>query len=138
MPHLDRLKEKRMLSSRSSTRSRSSTQKLSKVKITFISKEIRRQRKEGKPQKQSIAIAFSKARKKFGDKGLTLKRSNPSNRNTRRVLGSLIGLALTLAILREFTKRGNPNNKKKMSGHLKNRRVGLMKRRGFNTRIRRR
>ena len=32
----------------------------------FISKEIRRQRKEGKPQPQAVAIAFSKARMKFG------------------------------------------------------------------------
>lgn len=32
----------------------------------FISREISRQREEGKPQAQSIAIAFSKATRKFG------------------------------------------------------------------------
>lgn len=30
----------------------------------FISKEIRKYRKEGYPQKQAIAIAYSRARKK--------------------------------------------------------------------------
>ena len=32
----------------------------------FISREIKRQRREGKPQGQSVAIAFSKARKRAG------------------------------------------------------------------------
>jgi hypothetical protein len=30
----------------------------------FIAREIKRQREEGKPENQSIAIAFSKARRK--------------------------------------------------------------------------
>jgi len=34
----------------------------------FISKRIRKERHKGKPQKQAVAIAFSKARKKFGKK----------------------------------------------------------------------
>lgn len=40
------------------------------IKRRFITREIKRQRREGKPQKQAVAIAFSKARKRFGNKEL--------------------------------------------------------------------
>lgn len=101
--------------------------KLSKTKREFISKEIRRQRREGKPAKQSIAIAFSKARKKFGNSALRQMPSNPNNDNKeqkriRRLLVSLFGLAITLEVLRRVRlqsshKSGHTDNDKQ-SGHL--------------------
>lgn len=73
----------------------------------FIGKEISRQRKEGRPQVQSIAIAFSKARKKFPrqKKQLTLM-GNPNGRKrltTKRITNLLVllfGTAVALSILR--------------------------------------
>ncbi len=71
----------------------------------FIGDEISRQRKEGRPQSQSIAIAFSKARKKFPrfKKRLELMRGNPnglSQKRIRRLLILLFGVAVALSILR--------------------------------------
>lgn len=38
---------------------------LPKKVTNYISRNIRKQRHEGKPEKQAIAISFSKARKEF-------------------------------------------------------------------------
>jgi hypothetical protein len=38
---------------------------LPKKVVGFISRQIRLQRKEGKPIRQAVAIAFSKAKRKF-------------------------------------------------------------------------
>lgn len=46
--------------------------KLTPAQSKFISKEIKIQIEEGRPQKQSIAIAFSKAREKFGNAKLKI------------------------------------------------------------------
>lgn len=40
--------------------------RLSKKVSQFISEKIRQNIKEGKPQKQAIAVAFSQAKAKFG------------------------------------------------------------------------
>ena len=75
----------------------------------FIGKEISRQRKEGRPQAQSIAIALSKARKKFPRQArrLTLM-GNPngklSQKRIRNLLVTLFGLAIALQILRRIRK----------------------------------
>ena len=71
----------------------------------FISKEISRQRREGKPQKQSIAIAFSKARKMFGNARLKRMPNNPRDdtketRKIRNLLVTLFGAAIALEIIR--------------------------------------
>ncbi len=84
---------------------RSSRPMLTSTQKTFISKEIRRQRKEGKPIKQSIAIAFSKARTKFpSQKALKLK-GNPNNNPTKKELTNLLillfGTTVALQILRQ-------------------------------------
>ena len=110
--------------------------KLSKVKLEFISKEIRRQRKERKPEKQSIAIAFSKARKKFGNSTLRQMPNNPNNDNKeqkriRRLLVSLFGLAITLEILRRVRlqsshKSGHTDNDRN-TGHTNNKKPSVIK-----------
>ena len=81
--------------------------RLSKPKREFVAKEIRRGIKEGRPSKQAIAIAFSKARKRFGNSGLRITRTitNPNGRldeRTRRLLFLLLGTAIALRILRQF------------------------------------
>ncbi|HEC38849.1 MAG TPA: hypothetical protein ENI29_11485, partial [bacterium] len=85
--------------------------RLPKNQRDFISDEISRQRKEGKPQDQAIAIAFSKARKEFGNKGLIPKVSNPNGKKTERLLRTLLGVAVALAIIRSFKKKNNPMDK---------------------------
>lgn len=45
----------------------SSASQLSPEEREFISDEISRQRAEGRPQDQAVAIAFSKARERFGN-----------------------------------------------------------------------
>ena len=72
----------------------------------FIADEIRRQRKEGRSQSQSIAIAFSKARKKFPKKAERLKvmgnpNSNLSQKKIRNLLVLLFGTAVALSILKQ-------------------------------------
>lgn len=89
----------------------------------FISDEISRQRREGQPQRQSIAIAFSKARKKFGSKRIPpfpMGSSHITDR-TRRLLFTLLGAAIAIRILREFSRRqsGHKDNDKQ-SGHRDN------------------
>ncbi len=88
----------------------------------FISDEISRQRKEGRPQGQSIAIAFSKARKKFPRQAKKLELMRRSGQmsghttaaRTRNLLVSIFGLAIALRILREFrTRRNNPTSSDK-------------------------
>ena len=84
-----------------------------KPKITgdardFISREISRQRKEGKPVRQSIAIAFSKARKQFPKQRkklqVKLTTGNPngiSDKKLQNLLVTLFGVAIALQILRQ-------------------------------------
>ncbi len=79
--------------------------KLPKTVSNFISKEISRQRKEGRPQKQSIAIAFSKAKKKFPSQRNKLEIMGNPNRNMsqKRIMNLLVllfGTAVALSILR--------------------------------------
>ncbi len=81
--------------------------RLPKNQRDFISDEISRQRREGKPQDQAIAIAFSKARKEFGNKGLIPKVSNPNGKETERLLRTLLGVAVALAIIKSFKKKNN-------------------------------
>ena len=50
---------------------------LSKAAKEFISSAISEQEDEDRPQKQKVAIAFSKARKK----GFKVARNNPSSHN---------------------------------------------------------
>lgn len=101
----------------------------------FVSREIRRQRREGKPTNQAVAIAFSKARRKFGDKKILRPRmsghTNNGSKRTRRLITTLFGVAIGLALLRRITRP--------QSGHLKNRRSGhLIKRKRKTNRIRKR
>ncbi len=94
--------------------------RLPKNQRDFISKEISRQRKEGKPQNQAIAIAFSKARKEFGNKGLIPKVSNPNGKKTERLLRTLLGVAVALAIIRSFKKKNNPMDKNNPNNNSNN------------------
>ncbi len=84
--------------------SRRSMPKLPKNVKDFISKEISRQRKEGRPQRQSIAIAFSKARKKFPRQAKKLKlMGNPRTMSRNRLINLLVllvGVSVALRILR--------------------------------------
>ncbi len=84
---------------------RSSRPMLTSTQKTFISKEIKRQRKEGKPIKQSIAIAFSKARDKFPKQKALKLNGNPNNNPTKKELTNLLillfGTAVALQILRQ-------------------------------------
>ena len=72
----------------------------------FVAKKIRANIKEGKPTKQSIAIAFSQARKKFpkDKKALTQLVSNPNGKLTQKriinLLVLLFGVSVALRILR--------------------------------------
>lgn len=106
--------DKRKFMQKSNVRSNHSPQimrtqrpRLPKTQREFIAKEIRRGIREGRPSKQAIAIAFSKARKKFGNAGLRITRTvtdNPNGRvdkRTRRLLFLLLGTAIALRILRE-------------------------------------
>lgn len=101
--------------------------KLPLAQREFIATEIRRGVKEGRPQDQSIAIAFSKARKRFGNGALLPKVgsgkiqkmnfSNPKNKNfssnpngttkkrTRNLLVLILGTAIALRLLRDISKR---------------------------------
>lgn len=73
---------------------------------TFVSKKIRVNIREGKPVKQSIAIAFSQARKKFPKQKKSLERlvGNPNGKlTTKRITNLLVflfGVSLALSILR--------------------------------------
>lgn len=72
----------------------------------FLSDKISKNIREGKPRDQAIAISFSQTRKKFPDqaKRLTLP-SNPHTGNRfRGFLIGLVGLAITLRILRELRR----------------------------------
>jgi len=97
-------------STRSSTRPRMTTKTITRLPKNvrdFISKEISRQRKEGKPQAQSIAIAFSKARKKFPSQKKKLSLMNSprmSQKRIRNLIFLLFGTALALQILRQVRK----------------------------------
>lgn len=79
--------------------------RLTPTQKQFISKEIKRQRKEGKPIKQSIAIAFSKARKKFPKQKALKFKGNPNKNFTKKELTNLLvflfGTAVALQILRQ-------------------------------------
>ncbi len=115
MPHLTRDQEKAMFAKRGkdtrdsnpnfsnqpSTRSR-----LTPTMQKFISNEIRRQLKEGKGQQQSVAIAFSKARKKFGNSRLIPKVKNQKDKKldkrTERLLFTVLGAAIALEIIRRI------------------------------------
>lgn len=83
---------------------------LSKEKREFISKQISKEIRAGKPSKQAIAISFSKARSRFGNSGLELTKSvknNPTNnidKRTRNLLFLLLGTAIALRVLRELRK----------------------------------
>jgi len=73
----------------------------------FLSKKISENIKEGKPRNQAIAIAFSQTRKKFPEQSrrLTLPRNSPIDATRlRSFLISLVGLAITIRILRELRK----------------------------------
>ena len=85
----------------------------------FISDEISRQRREGKPQRQSIAIAFSKARKKFGENRIPAFPTGSSHitEKTRRLLFTLLGAAIAIRILREFSRRQSGHRDDNKSGH---------------------
>jgi len=83
--------------------------RLSLKQREFIAKEIRRGIKEGRPQQQSIAIAFSKARKKFKDKRflprMTSHKGNPNGifpKRTRNLLITLLGVAIALRLFRQL------------------------------------
>ncbi len=88
----------------------------------FISDEISRQRREGRPQRQSIAIAFSKARKKFGSNRIPEfpKGSSHITERTRRLLFTLLGAAIAIRILREFTKKQSSHKSGHQSSHRDN------------------
>lgn len=76
----------------------------------FVSKKIKKNIKEGKPVKQSIAIAFSQARKKFPKQKKSLTRivGNPNSKLTpKRIVNLLVflfGVSLALQILRSARK----------------------------------
>ena len=73
---------------------------------TFVAKKIRANIREGKPVKQSIAIAFSQARKRFPKQKKSLERivGNPNGKlTTKRIVNLLVflfGVSLALRILR--------------------------------------
>ena len=68
---------------------------------TFIADEINKNAKAGKSQKQSVVQAFAKARQRFGSKIPVIK-NPPKNldQKTRSLLFTLLGVAITLKILR--------------------------------------
>lgn len=81
-----------------------STPKLPKNIRDFIGDKISLLSREGKPQNVAIGRAFSEARKKFGkDKVPKLdSRTNQISPRTRRLLFTILGVAIALRLLREF------------------------------------
>ena len=89
------------------SKTRKSISKLPPNVRDFLSDKISKNIKEGKPRDQAIAIAFSQTRKKFPSQAerLRLPRSSPIDpTRLRSLLISLVGLAITLRILRELRK----------------------------------
>lgn len=106
MPHLTRQQEKAMFAKMNKSRTRS---KLTPEMQTFLSRKIRKNIKEGRKPKQAVAIAFSQARKKFGNARLRSMPNNPrddnkSQRRIRNLLVTLFGVAIALQILRRARK----------------------------------
>ena len=84
--------------------------KLTKQVSGFVAKKIRKNIKEGKPLKQSIAIAFSQARKRFPKQKKSLEKivSNPNGKlTTKKIINLLVflfGVSVALSILRRARK----------------------------------
>ena len=74
----------------------------------FLATKIRKNIREGKPPKQAVAIAFSQARKKFGDVKALKQSNNPNGRKdffdnrTRRLIFLIFGTAVALSLLRQI------------------------------------
>lgn len=85
----------------------SSIPKLPLAQREFIADKIRKNISEGKPQKQAIAIAFSQARKRFGNSRLLPKLGNPNGitpKRTRNLLILILGTAIALRLFRDITR----------------------------------
>ncbi len=70
----------------------------------FLATKIRKNIKEGKPPRQAVAIAFSQARKKFGNSKL-IPKTNPHLRldnRTRNLLFLIFGTAIALSLIRQI------------------------------------
>ncbi len=70
----------------------------------FLASKIRKNIREGKPARQAIAIAFSQARKKFGNSRL-IPKTNPHlalDNRTRRLLFLIFGTAIALSLIRQI------------------------------------
>lgn len=74
----------------------------------FLSDKISKNIREGKPRDQAVAIAFSQTRKKFPEQSERLKLPTRSpqidDKKFRSFLIGLVGLAITIRILRELRK----------------------------------
>ncbi len=78
--------------------------KLSPTMKRFLASKIRKNIREGKPAKQSVAIAFSQARKKFGNSRL-IPKTNPDlklDNRTRRLLFLIFGTAIALSLIKQI------------------------------------
>ncbi len=108
---------KAFFASRGSTRSdvtprftRKNVSRLTPTMRKFLASKIRKNIKEGRPPKQAVAIAFSQARKKFGNSRLIPKLNNPNGKKniddrTRRLLFLIFGTAIALSLLRQIRTR---------------------------------
>lgn len=74
----------------------------------FLATKIRKNLREGKPPKRAVAIAFSQARKKFGDVKALKQTGNPNgnpngfDKRTRNLIFLIFGTAVALSLLRQI------------------------------------
>jgi hypothetical protein len=112
---MDRDQQKAMFAKMGSRGTRDTSPQLSrstsKARLTpqmssFISNQIRKELKAGKGQQQSVAIAFSKARSRFGNGRLIpVVKNKPKkdlDKRTERLLFTLLGAAIAIAIIKRI------------------------------------
>lgn len=112
---MDRDQEKAMFAKMGSRNTRDTNPNFSKSRTSrssrltpkmqmFISAQIKKEIRSGRGQQQSVAIAFSKARMKFGNSRLIPKVQNRQNalldKKTERLLFTLLGAAIAIEVIR--------------------------------------
>ena len=112
---MNRDQEKAMFAKMGSRNTRDSSPRMTRSKTSgssrltsqmqmFISAQIRKEIRSGRGQQQSVAIAFSKARIKFGNSRLIPKVKNQQNalldKKTERLLFTLLGAAIAIEVIR--------------------------------------
>ncbi len=112
MPHVRSDRERKAMFASMSSGHKQGVVANQEVRQQFISRKIRKNIKEGKPRKQAVAIAFSQAREKFGNK--LLERRVVKQPFDRRGLSpekrALAEKGLRKLIAKTKKKRKNPDN----------------------------